>query len=149
MRLAAGLEPMKPADARLPMKADAAHSALTCNACHPAHRYDTRDAAVDACLACHDDRHSLAYEDSPHFRLWQREAAGELPEGSGVSCASCYMPRVDHDVNDWMSRVMVDHNQSATLSPNSKMIRPACLHCHGLDFAVDTGKLWVRIEAQF
>ena len=137
MRLAAGLEPMTPADALLPMKADAAHSELTCNACHPAHRYDTRDAAVEACLACHDDRHSLAYRASSHFDLWQQELSGQLPEGSGVSCASCHMPRVDHDVNDWMSRVMVDHNQSADLSPNSKMIRPACLHCHGLGFSID------------
>ena len=47
------------------------------------------------------------------------------------------MPRVDTDVSDWLSRKVVDHNQSATLSPNSKMIRPACLHCHGLGFAID------------
>jgi hypothetical protein len=47
------------------------------------------------------------------------------------------MPRIDVDVSDWMSRKVVEHNQSATLSPNSKMIRPACLHCHGLGFAID------------
>jgi hypothetical protein len=47
------------------------------------------------------------------------------------------MPRIDFDVNDYLSRTLVDHNQSASLSPNSKMIRPACLHCHGLGFALD------------
>ncbi len=60
-----------------------------------------------------------------------------MPAGSGVSCASCHMPRIDFDVNDWMSRVMVDHNQNASLSPNAKMLRPACLHCHGLAFSID------------
>jgi hypothetical protein len=47
------------------------------------------------------------------------------------------MPRIDFDVNDWMSRIMVEHNQNATLSPNEKMIRPTCLHCHGLGFTLD------------
>jgi hypothetical protein len=47
------------------------------------------------------------------------------------------MPRVTFDVNDWMSRVMVEHNQNASLSPNAKMLRPACLHCHGLAFSID------------
>jgi hypothetical protein len=47
------------------------------------------------------------------------------------------MPRIDFDVNEWMSRTMVDHNQSANLSPNSKMIRSACIHCHGLGFTLD------------
>ena len=60
-----------------------------------------------------------------------------LPEGSGVSCAGCHMPRISFDVNEWLSRIMVDHNQSANLSPNSKMIRSSCLHCHGLAFSID------------
>jgi hypothetical protein len=137
MRLAAGLSPMRPGDARLPMKVDAAHRELTCNSCHGAHRYDTRHAAVGACLECHDDRHSLAYEGTTHHDLWLSEQSAAAPPGSGVSCATCHMPRIDVDVSDWMSRKVVEHNQSATLSPNSKMIRPACLHCHGLGFAID------------
>jgi formate-dependent nitrite reductase cytochrome c552 subunit len=137
MRLAVGLAPMTPAQARLPMKADAAQQQLVCNSCHPAHRFDTRNAAVDACLGCHDDAHSLAYKQSGHFQLWQKELSGAGEPGSGVSCASCHMPRIDFDVNDWMSRIMVDHNQNATLSPNEKMIRPACMHCHGLGFTLD------------
>jgi predicted CXXCH cytochrome family protein len=137
MRLAVDLPPMTPAQARLPMRADAGHEQLLCTSCHGAHRFDVTQAAVDACLACHNDGHSLAYKDSPHFELWAQELAGELPAGSGVSCASCHMPRVDFDVNDWMSRIMVEHNQNATLSPNAKMLRPACLHCHGLGFSID------------
>lgn len=137
MRLAVGLPPMGPEDALLPMKEDAAHRDLTCNSCHGAHRYDSRTAAVEACLDCHADEHSLAYEGTTHHALWQSEKSGELPSGSGVSCATCHMPRIDVDVSDWMSRKVVEHNQSATLSPNSKMIRPACLHCHGLGFAID------------
>jgi len=137
MRLAAGLSPMTPARARLPMKSDAAHRQLECNTCHVAHRFDVRRAAVDACLGCHDDRHSRAYKASRHYELWEKEVAGEGKPGSGVSCASCHMPRVNFDVSEWMSRIMVEHNQNATLSPNEKMIRPACLHCHGLGFTLD------------
>ena len=86
---------------------------------------------------CHNDTHTLAYTGSPHFRLWQEELRGELPAGSGVSCATCHMPRIEYDVSDWLARVMVDHNQSANLSPNSGMIRSACLQCHGLEFSID------------
>jgi len=137
MRLAAGLSPMKVEDARLPMHDDPAHAELTCNSCHPAHRFEPQQAAVEACLGCHTDEHSLAYKSSPHYELWQQEVAGELPPNSGVSCATCHLPRVEKDINDWMSRIVVDHNQSASLAPNSKMMRPACLHCHGLPFAID------------
>ncbi|WP_078119599.1 cytochrome c3 family protein [Thiosocius teredinicola] len=137
MRLAADLSPMRPDMARLPMNDKAAHAELTCNSCHGGHRFDAAYAAVDACLACHNDEHSVAYEASPHAELWQAEVGGKADAGTGVSCATCHMPRIDFDVNDWMSRKLVDHNQSATLSPNSKMIRPACLHCHGLGFSID------------
>ena len=137
MRLAVGLSPMTPAQSLIPMRAEAAHEELSCTSCHSAHRFDVQKAAVTACLNCHNDKHSLAYKDSPHFRLWEEEMSGAAPAGTGVSCASCHMPRVNFDVNDWMSRIMVDHNQNATLSPNEKMIRPACMHCHGLEFALD------------
>lgn len=137
MRLAANLSPMTPAEARLPMRPEAAHTELGCTSCHQAHRFDVQSAAVDSCLECHSDKHSLAYKQSPHFKLWEKELRGEGEPGSGVSCASCHLPRVSFDVNDWMSRVMVDHNQNATLSPNEKMIRPACMHCHGLGFTLD------------
>jgi hypothetical protein len=137
MRLVAGLSPMTPAQARLPMQETAAHEELDCVSCHGAHDFDVTGAAVEGCLKCHADEHSLAYEGSPHHRLWAAEVAGEGEANSGVSCATCHMPRIDFDVSEWMSRTMVDHNQSANLSPNSKMIRSACIHCHGLGFTLD------------
>jgi predicted CXXCH cytochrome family protein len=149
MRLAVDLPPMTVAEARLPMQEDAAHRRLTCTSCHGAHRFDVREAAVNACLDCHADTHSLAYQQSPHFDLWQKEISGTAEAGSGVSCASCHMPRVNFDVNDWMSRTMVEHNQNATLSPNEKMIRPACLHCHGLGFSLDAMADRALIENNF
>ena len=80
-------------DARLPMREDAAHQSLTCNSRHVAHRYDVKRAAVEACMDCHNDTHTRAYEESPHHELWQQELDGELDAGSGVSCATCHMPR--------------------------------------------------------
>lgn len=35
------------------------------------------------------------------------------------------------------ARTAVEHNQNDTLRPNEKMIRPVCLHCHGMEFAID------------
>ena len=125
MRLAAGLAPMSPAQARLPMRKEARHKALGCASCHGAHRFDTQDAAVKACLGCHDDAHSRAFEASPHAR-------------EGVSCASCHLPRVEHrDADLGIRRTLVQHNQSETLQPSEKMIRPVCLGCHGLGFSID------------
>lgn len=137
MRLKAGLSPLTPKMARLPMKVDSLNKPLDCTTCHSDHQFDISEAAVDACLGCHDDEHSNAYLSSPHYDLWKKELSGDLPAGSGVSCASCHMPRMDMDVSEWMSRVVVMHNQNATLIPNEKMIRPACLHCHGLEFSIN------------
>jgi hypothetical protein len=137
MRLAAGLSPMTPAKARLPMRAEAKDKPLTCTACHAAHRFDTVQAAAKGCLGCHADDHSLTWPDSPHADLWRRELAGELPPGSGVTCATCHMPRIAQEINDWQSRIVVQHNQSAVHSPNSKMLRAVCLQCHGLAFSLD------------
>jgi hypothetical protein len=138
MRLAFGLSPMTPAQARLPMHAEAKHTELTCTTCHGAHRFDTRAAAVDACLTCHADEHSLAFRDSKHFELWQAEIEGRALAGSGVSCATCHMPRTEQRDPDLdLRRIVVQHNQNDTLRPNEKMLRPVCLQCHGLGFAID------------
>ncbi|MEM8661866.1 MAG: NrfA- nitrite reduction protein, partial [Pseudomonadota bacterium] len=122
--------------------------------------YDSRSAAVESCLTCHNDDHSLAYKDSPHYRLWQAEMSGDAAPGAGVSCASCHMPRTEKDYY-WGTFVHneVQHNQSLTLRPNEKMIRPVCMTCHGLGFAINaladpalihnnfTGKPSVHIES--
>ncbi|QGJ68762.1 Nitrite reductase [Planctomycetales bacterium 10988] len=132
MRLAAGLSPMTPGMARLPMKESARHAELSCKSCHSDHTFDTQFAAVNACLKCHDDQHSLDYRNSSHYELWQSEVNGEAPPGSGVSCATCHLPRIEHGGD-----TRVEHNQNATLRPNEKMIRSTCMQCHGLQFSLD------------
>ena len=136
MRLAQALSPMNPSMARLPMKPDAHDKALTCTSCHTAHRFDRHSAAVDACLSCHNDTHSLAYTDSPHFILWETEQNGDGETGSGVSCATCHLPREIHK-QDTIEKVVVQHNQNDTLRPNEKMIRSVCMNCHGLGFSIN------------
>lgn len=137
MRVAAGLSPMTPAQARIPMLASAAHRELTCNSCHAPHAYDTKKAAADACMSCHDDGHTRAYEASPHASLWRAELAGTGPAGSGVSCATCHLPRsARYDADDNLV-VSVEHNQNANLRPNDKMIRTVCLDCHGMPVVLD------------
>jgi mono/diheme cytochrome c family protein len=133
------LTPMRPELARLPMSKAAHGYELGCTSCHSAHRFDTAgDAQVEACLGCHADQHSKAYLGSPHHKLWQAELAGTAPKGSGVSCATCHMPRgsIEDDVTG-LDRVVVNHNQSDSLRPNEKMIRPVCASCHGLAFTLD------------
>jgi hypothetical protein len=133
------LSPMSPALSRLPMKHEAMDKELTCNSCHTAHRYDTKKARVEQCLTCHNDEHSLAYIDSPHHELWKKELAGELPEGSGVTCATCHMPRIEQEFFDGDFYLgLVQHNQNDTLKPNEKMLRPVCMNCHGLSFGINS-----------
>lgn len=133
MRLAQELSPMTPAMARHPMKPHSLHAELNCSSCHSGHRFDTKFAAVDACVKCHNDQHTLAYLESSHYTLWLDELAGDLPEGSGVSCATCHMPRMKVDYE-----LVVQHNQNETLRPNEKMIRSVCLNCHGTSFSIDS-----------
>ena len=123
---------MTPAQARIPMRADA-DGELGCGSCHAAHSFEPRrEAATDACLSCHDDAHSRAWPESPHAKLFEAELAGALPPGSGVSCATCHLPRVRAGRS-----VHVQHNQNETLRPNEKQIRPVCADCHGLAFSLD------------
>jgi formate-dependent nitrite reductase cytochrome c552 subunit len=148
MRLAGGLPAMSPANARLPMAGSAASRTLGCNSCHSDHEFDTRRAAADACLECHADRHSLAYKSSPHFALWRAETNGGAAVGSGVSCATCHLPRLVSEENG-AEVVRVQHNQNANLRPNEKMIREVCMNCHGLGFSIDALADSALIEANF
>ena len=131
MRLGSGFTAMTPSDARLPMHPDASHASLTCNACHPGHRFDAKFAATEACKSCHADAHSLAFEGTSHAALWNDEVMGNAEPGSGVSCATCHMPRQVKD-----GKTTVNHNQNAFLRPNETMAREVCLHCHGLEFSL-------------
>ena len=136
MRLIADLPSMSPGHARRPMRNDSFPKTVSCSSCHEAHSVDVRRAAVDSCLTCHADDHSKAYLDSLHFRLWQAEISGEGKPGSGVSCASCHLPRETRRVSGG-EHIIVQHNQNANLRPNEKMIRDACMTCHSLAFSID------------
>ena len=131
------LPPMTPAQARLPMKADAHTEQLGCNTCHAAHKYDRAAAKVEACAGCHDDAHTRAYFVSPHYDLLKREMAGQLPPGSGVSCATCHMPATTTRGEDGSKAIFITHNQNDNLRPNEKMVRTVCGQCHGLQFTLD------------
>ena len=136
MRWPAGLPSMSPALARLPMKPHAFSLTLACGSCHDVHNVDVIRGAVVACLTCHADEHSSAYVGSPHHGLWEQQLAGEAPPGSGVSCASCHLPREARRVAG-EERTVVQHNQNANLRPNEKMVREVCLACHSLARALD------------
>jgi predicted CXXCH cytochrome family protein len=131
MRAAVGLAAMTPQKARLPMKREAP-GPLGCTSCHGAHLFDRRWAAVEACQGCHDDPHTRAYRGSGHERSWQREQRGEGPPGSGVSCATCHMPRKSKGADE----LAVVHNQNANLRPNDRMVRSVCMSCHGVGYAL-------------
>lgn len=133
MRIAAGLSPMTPSQARLPMHAGAVHAELDCSSCHSGHRFDTDFAAAEACLRCHADDHSLAYANTSHAQLWADEIAGEAKVGSGVSCATCHLPRLEGENGTW-----VNHDQNSGLRPNETMARQVCMNCHGLEFSLSS-----------
>ncbi|MFT6791611.1 MAG: hypothetical protein ACJA04_000815 [Cellvibrionaceae bacterium] len=130
------LEAIKPRESELPFKEKSLDIVHSCTSCHGSHSFNTRIAAVSACLGCHDDEHSLAFLESPHGILWQQEVSGTLPENTGVSCATCHMHR--EILDDKEGGVFVVHNQNLTLRPNEKMIRPVCMNCHGLAFSIDS-----------
>lgn len=136
MRLAQQLSPMTPAQARQPMHNQAHNKALSCISCHASHEFNTRHAAVEACLGCHDDTHSQAYKASPHYSLWRAEQNDAEKSATGVSCATCHMPRTLEQHGD-KTRVLIQHNQNDNLRPNEKMLRDICMQCHGLSFSID------------
>jgi hypothetical protein len=133
LREGLGLPPMQTELARKPMHESASGQPLSCMSCHGAHGFEPQLAAVEACQGCHADRHTEAYSASPHARLWRSELLGTAPPGSGVSCATCHLPRVEHP----SGRELVQHNQNDNLAPREKMIQNVCLDCHGLGFSID------------
>lgn len=130
MTLSVGMAPMSVSDARLEMRSDALHQDLSCSSCHDPHQPNLASAAVTSCQGCHNDQHTNNYASSKHAALFEKELRGELSEGEGVSCASCHMPRKKKG-----KLVYVEHNQTLNLKPNSKMLRPVCMNCHGLEYA--------------
>lgn len=159
MRLANNIDtplaPISPAESPLTFKSTSLGVQHGCNSCHQSHTFDTQFAAVDACLQCHDDQHSRNFLASSHGQLWSDAANGLIPKEKAVSCASCHLPRVANEKNgtevdnktssnsadtdsDSPPAIMrVEHNQNLFLRPNEKMIRPVCMQCHSLEFAID------------
>lgn len=134
MRVARGLSPMKVEEARLPMKASAAHLTMSCASCHE--KEDARGetySSLEACEKCHADQHAQNYRKSKHYQFLEMEVAQKVASGSGVTCATCHMPKTRNDEGDWFT----NHNQNDSLRPNEKMIRTACAQCHGLPFSID------------
>lgn len=123
---------MRTDEARIDLREDAHGQGMTCVSCHSPHQEDPQVTAVTACLSCHDDEHSQSYEGSPHDALWQAELAGTGAPGSGVTCATCHMPQTEKK-----GMAVTNHNQNDNLRPNERMIRPVCMQCHGLGFAID------------
>ncbi len=118
---------LKVGDSALPMQANAHDKIMNCNSCHQPHRYDTIAAESESCLGCHADKHSLAWKQSKHAKLWSKDP------NSGASCATCHMPRsFDKEKNN----ATVMHNISAMMRPQEKMLRPVCMNCHGYGFSL-------------
>jgi hypothetical protein len=147
MRLTAGLAPMSPGLARAPMKKEGSSRTLGCTSCHGVHQFDRALAAVSACEGCHNDEHTRSYRASGHFTAWLRELRQEAPPGSGVSCATCHLPRFavpeEHaragrsaGQSSQHKGIRVEHNQNGNLRPNDRMWREVCTHCHGASFSL-------------
>jgi hypothetical protein len=134
LRARADLPALRPRDARLPMKPEAVAGPLElgCTTCHDPHSVDTRRAATQACMGCHDDRHTRSFPASPHART----ATGSgRPAGQEVTCATCHLPRVEVQGRDGR-RVAVNHNNSLTLAPPDRMAAMVCSSCHGLELSL-------------
>jgi predicted CXXCH cytochrome family protein len=135
-RAAVQLAALTPADARRPMKPQAAKKILNCSTCHDPHSVNTRMAAVEACLGCHDDTHSKNFKGSKHALSFAAES-GASPSETAVTCATCHMPRT-RTGDPKTGRVAVNHNNSWTLLPRDRMVKEVCLSCHSLEFSMNS-----------
>lgn len=158
------MAPITPRESHLQFHNEALDAAQGCNACHGAHSFDTQQASVESCLACHKDEHSLSYEASPHGMARNNTIKQGFSADNEVSCATCHMPRISagkkmittgtldaNAVSEGASTSAqaasatakrtelwrVQHNQNWNLRPNEKMIRPVCMQCHSLEFSID------------
>ncbi len=134
--LANELSPITTGESTMTFHPDSINTTHGCNTCHSSHEFNPQTAAVDSCINCHADEHTLAYENSKHAALWNLEISNDAPPGSGVSCASCHMPRIKTKSGN-KTIVSVQHNQNWNLRPNEKMIRSVCMECHSLEFSID------------
>ncbi len=130
------LKPITPSESHMKFTETGQQMHQNCNACHESHTFDRITAAVDACLGCHADEHSMAYTASAHGQLWAANKHDPNLAAEQVSCATCHMPRMVKGKGE-KQIVSVNHNQNFNLRPNEKMIRSVCMDCHGLGFAIN------------
>ncbi len=133
IRTLEGLSPLTPKMADLPMKDSAKNKQMNCNTCHDVHTVNTYVAAVDSCLSCHNDTHSLNYKNSQHAQLFAQEGNLPRPSSESVTCSTCHLPRQQH--ND---TVFVNHNNTYTLLPRDRMVKEVCINCHGVEYAYES-----------
>ena len=134
VRTGEGLSPLAPAMAHLPMKETAMTQSMSCNTCHDVHSVNTVQAAVESCLSCHNDTHSLNYAQSKHGMLFAEVAAAlPRPNAESVTCATCHLPRQEMN-----GTVFVNHNNTFTLLPRDRMVKEVCMRCHGMEYAYNS-----------
>lgn len=148
VRLQEGESPLTPALARLPMQPDARDLQMTCSTCHDVHTVNTRQAAVEACLTCHRDPHSLNYQNSKHASLFAATASLPRPAPTAVSCATCHLPRMANPEDDSHSS-LVNHNNTYTLLPRDRMVKDVCMNCHGVEYSFNSIFDDALVEANF
>ncbi|MEL7315951.1 MAG: hypothetical protein AAFN08_13560, partial [Cyanobacteria bacterium J06559_3] len=126
-----------PAMARLPMKVEAHTLQMNCNTCHDVHSVNTVQASVDSCLTCHNDTHSLNYENSTHAEMFAADRSLPRPSATSVSCATCHLPR--HEVISGQDAfTLVNHNNTYTLLPRDRMVKEVCMNCHGVEYSYNS-----------
>ena len=144
IRTLEGLSPLTPAMAHLPMQEDALDKQMNCNTCHNVHTVNTYEAAVDSCLTCHSDNHSLNYKNSSHAKIFGEVGTLPRPDLDSVTCATCHLPReVSGD------DVLVNHNNTYTLMPRDRMVKEVCMNCHGIEHAYNSIFDDELVEANF
>lgn len=152
IRTLEGESPLTPAIAHIPMKQDALDKQMNCNACHNVHSVNTMQASVDSCLSCHNDNHSLNYENSKHAQgiLSSGVLSSSLPRPGEeqVTCATCHLPRAEKKGGS-ATVVSVNHNNTYTLKPRNRMVGEVCMNCHGVEYSYNSIFDDELVEANF
>lgn len=133
IRTLEGLSPLTPAMAHVAMKDNALGKQMNCNACHNVHSVNTYQAAVDSCLTCHNDSHSLNYQNSRHAQIFNDFGTLPRPNQESVTCAACHLPRQNID-----DTILVNHNNTYTLLPRDRMVKEVCMNCHGVEYSYNS-----------
>jgi hypothetical protein len=138
IRLLEGESALTPKIAQIPMKQDAFDQQMNCNACHNVHSVNTMQASVDSCLSCHNDTHSLNYENSNHAKAVFASQPLPRPSAESVTCAACHLPRITHKGSDGIQTAKVNHNNTYTLKPRNRMVGEVCMNCHGVEYSFNS-----------